>query len=74
MGKEKNMLSSLANLVLTGGTDPAVNWGNLITADSFDGIINGVTTALPIVLPVMFTLMGIPIVIGLVRKTVKQGK
>lgn len=68
------MLTNLANLVLEGGATNSINWGSLITADSFDGIISGVTTALPVVLPVMFTLMSIPIVIGFVRKSVKQGK
>lgn len=49
-----------------------VDWSTLISATSFDGIINGVTAALPIVIPVAITLMGIPIVWGFIRKMIKK--
>ena len=48
--------------VLSGGgaTIATVDWSSLIDASTFNGIISGVTTALPIVIPVCVTLMGIP--------------
>lgn len=65
------MLNALYGLLAT--TDPAtVNWGTLIDANSFDGIITGITSALPKVIPVSITLMGIPIVWGFVRSMVKK--
>lgn len=65
------MLNTLYGLLAT--TSPAtVNWGSLIDANSFDGIITGITTALPIVIPVSITLMSIPIVWGFVRRMVKK--
>lgn len=56
-------------------TTPAVStvdWSSLIQADSFNGIISGITTALPIVIPVAITLMGIPIVWNFVRRMIKK--
>lgn len=53
-------------------TSPTVDWTQLITSSSFDGIIDGVTDALPIVIPVAITLMGIPIVWNFVRKMIKK--
>lgn len=63
----------MLNLLLTGGSTAAtVDWSTLITATSFDGIINGVTTTLPVVIPVALTLMGIPIVWNFVRRMIKK--
>ena len=66
------MLESLFTSVLTGTSAATVNWGSLIDANSFDGIITGITTALPIVIPVSITLMSIPIVWGFIRKMIKK--
>lgn len=49
-------------------------WSGLITAESFSGITDGITTALPVVIPVALGLMAIPIVWGFIRKMVKSGK
>lgn len=58
---------------LTGGTTSAtVDWSNLINANSFDGIVSGITTALPIVIPVVITIMGIPIVWKFVKGMIKK--
>lgn len=63
----------MLNFLLTGGSTPAsVDWSTLITSTSFDGIIDGVTDALPIVIPVAITLMGIPIVWNFVRRMIKK--
>lgn len=63
----------MLNFLLTGGTTGAsVDWSSLITSASFDGIINGVTSVLPVVIPVALTLMGIPIVWNFVRRMIKK--
>lgn len=62
----------LANAVATTSTTATVDWSSLIDASSFNGIITGVTTALPIVIPVCITLMSIPIVWGFIRKMIKK--
>ena len=61
-----------ANAVATTPTVATVDWSSLIDASSFNGIITGVTTALPIVIPVCITLMSIPIVWGFIRKMIKK--
>lgn len=68
------LFNALQGLVAssTGGTLSTVDWSSLISADSFNGIILGVTTSLPIVIPVAITLMGIPIVWAFIRKMVKK--
>lgn len=58
--------------LLTTSSTATVDWSSLIQADSFNGIISGVTTALPIVIPVAITLMGIPIVWNFVRRMIKK--
>lgn len=58
--------------LLTTASTATVDWSSLIQADSFNGIISGVTTALPIVIPVAITLMGIPIVWNFVRRMIKK--
>ena len=60
------------SLILTAPSVATVDWSTLIDASTFNGIISGVTTALPIVIPVCITLMGIPIVWGFIRKMVKK--
>ena len=55
------------------GSDPVtVSWGNLITANSFDGIVSGINTVLPVVVPFALTVMGIGIVWRFVKKFVKS--
>ena len=66
------MLDILTGLVATAPTTATVDWSSLIDASTFNGIISGITTALPIIIPVCVTLMGIPIVWGFIRKMVKK--
>ena len=61
----------LLNLLATGGTTAAtVDWSTLITASSFDGILNGISTVLPVVIPVALSIMGIGIVWSFVKRFV----
>lgn len=62
---------ALLNLLATGGSTAAtVDWSTLITASSFDGIINGISTVLPVVIPVALSIMGIGIVWSFVKRFV----
>ena len=63
----------LQGLLLTGET-PAVStidWSNIITADSFAPMLRGITTVLPIVVPVGLTITGIFVVWRVVKRMVK---
>lgn len=62
---------ALLNLLATGGSTAAtVDWSTLITASSFDGILNGISTVLPVVIPVALSIMGIGIVWSFVKRFV----
>lgn len=62
------MFDFLLNAVATTNTAPTIDWSNIITSSSFDGLISGITTVLPIVVPVGILIAGIPVVIRLVKK------
>lgn len=64
----------LVNLLLTGGSTDAVSsidWSTIITSASFDGMLDGITTVLPIVVPVALTIAGIPVVWKLVKRMMR---
>jgi len=62
---------ALLNLLASGGSTAAtVDWSTLITASSFDGILNGISTVLPVVIPVALSIMGIGIVWSFVKRFV----
>lgn len=61
------MLDFLAGLVAT--SDPvAINWSNIVNANSFDGMMTGINSALPIVVPVGLTVLGIGVIWKLIKK------
>lgn len=61
------MLNTLAGLVLS--SDPvSVNWSSIINANSFDGMMGGINSALPVVVPVGLTILGLGIVWKLIKK------
>ena len=61
------MFNTLAGLLLT--SDPvSVNWSNIINANSFDGMMGGINAALPVVVPVGLTILGLGIVWKLIKK------
>lgn len=66
------MFGALSNLLASAPATATVDWSSLIDASTFNGIISGITTALPIIIPVCVTLMGIPIVWGFIRKMIKK--
>ena len=59
-----------ADLVAT--TASTVDWTQLITQTSFNGIIDGINDVLPVVIPVSLTIMGIGIVWRFVKRFVKS--
>lgn len=48
-----------------------MDWSEVITAASFSGITDGITSALPVVIPVACVIIGIPVVWKLVKRFVK---
>ena len=65
------MLNALAGLVLEGASAGTINWGNIITSSSFDGMLNGISTVLPVVVPVGLTILGIGVVWRVTKKMAK---
>lgn len=49
-------------LPIATATASTVDWGTLITAASFDGIIDGINDVLPVVIPVSLTIGGVVLV------------
>lgn len=57
------MLLNCLGAVATGGTTASsVDWSTLITASSFNGIIDGINDVLPVVIPVSLTIGGVVLV------------
>ena len=62
-------MGALLNLIATSGsTAPTIDWSSIITADSFSGMLTGVTTVLTVVVPVALVVAGIPVVWKLVKR------
>lgn len=49
-------------LPIATATASTVDWGTLITASSFNGIIDGINDVLPVVIPVSLTIAGVVLV------------
>lgn len=62
----------LANLLLSGeGAGEAVasiDWSSIITNSSFDGLLSGISTVLPVVAPVAILIAGVPVVWKFVKR------
>lgn len=48
-----------------------IAWGSVITASSFDGMLDGISTVLPIAAPIGLTVLGIGVVWRIVKKMAK---
>lgn len=57
--------------MLAEAASTTVNWGSIITADSFAPMLSGITTVLPVVIPVALSVIAIPIVWKFVKKFIK---
>lgn len=65
------MFDILTGLVASASTPVAVDWSSIINANSFDGMMSGINSALPIVVPVGLTILGLGIVWKLIKKFAK---
>lgn len=66
------MLNFLDGMLLTGGTTAStIDWSTIITSSSFDGMLDGISDVLPIVVPVALTIAGIPVVWKLTKRFIK---
>lgn len=65
------LFTALSGLVATSSDPVALNWSNIINANSFDGMMSGINSALPIVVPVGLTILGLGIVWKLIKKFAK---
>lgn len=66
------LLNQFCNLMLTGGsTAPSIDWSTIITSSSFEGLLSGITTVLPVVVPVALVIAGIPIVWKLIKRMMR---
>lgn len=62
----------LLNSLIASATASTIDWSTLITASSFNGIIDGINDVLPVVIPVAITIIGIGIVWRFVKKMIKS--
>lgn len=55
--------------LLTGSSAAnAIDWSTIITADSFNGLTNGISTVLPVVIPAAIGIAAVPVVWKLVKR------
>ena len=65
------MFDILTGLVASASTPVAVDWSSIVNANSFDGMMTGINSALPLVVPVGLTILGLGIVWKLIKKFAK---
>lgn len=66
------LFNAIAGLVASSTPTPvAVDWTSIVNANSFDGMMTGINSALPIVVPVGLTILGLGIVWRLIKKFAK---
>lgn len=59
------------NGLIASASSGTINWGAIVTTEAFDGMLDGISTVLPIVAPIGLTIVGIPVVWKLVKRFVK---
>ena len=59
------------NVLVASASSGTIDWGSIVTTSSFDGMLDGISTVLPIVAPIGLTIVGIPVVWKLVKRFVK---
>ena len=65
------MFDILTGLVASASTPVAVDWSGIINANSFDGMMTGINSALPIAVPVGLTILGLGITWRIIKKFAK---
>lgn len=62
----------LASMLLTGETTAStIDWSNIITANSFSGLLDGISDVLPVVVPVGLIIAGVPVVWKFVKRMMR---
>lgn len=63
----------LANMLLTGETPSvaSIDWSNIITQNSFSGLLDGISDVLPVVVPVGLIIAGVPVVWKFVKRMMR---
>lgn len=64
------MLNFLNGLVASASAG-TIDWSTIVKADSFDGMLSGISTVLPIVVPVGLTILGVGVVWRITKKMAK---
>lgn len=54
--------------LLTAETTSAIDWSTIITAQSFSGLLDGISDVLPVVIPVAIGIAAIPVVWKFVKR------
>lgn len=54
--------------LLTASTTTGIDWSTIVTADSFSGILGGISQVLPVVIPVAIGIAAIPVVWKFVKR------
>lgn len=65
------MFELFNGLLLTGESASTIDWSTIITANSFAGMLDGITDVLPVVVPVALTIAGIPVVWKLTKRFIR---
>ena len=65
------MFDFLGGIIATASDPVALDWAHIINGNSFDGMMTGINSALPIVVPVGLTILGLGIVWKLIKKFAK---
>lgn len=60
----------MLNLLAT-ASGVSIDWSNIITSGTFAPLLDGITTVLPIVLPIGVGIAAIPVIVKLVKKFMK---
>ena len=57
--------------VIASASSGTIDWSTIVKADSFDGMLSGISTVLPVVVPVGLTILGIGVVWRITKKMAK---
>ena len=65
-------MNFLASMLLTGETaTTSIDWSNIITQNSFSGLLDGISDVLPVVVPVGLIIAGVPVVWKFVKRMMR---
>lgn len=62
---------NLLNGLVAEASSLSIDWSNIIKAETFEPVLDGISAVLPIVAPVGFLIASIPVIIRLCKKLMK---